>query len=333
MRLKGPLKKGRRRAYSGAFYVKEHRGQLIVCKWPAKRKRVTHPTTQEQNEQFRQTQWAIKYMPARIQAYHRRITEGTPLLPRDLLTGGMYGRITNPGSRQEPRLYSMAARNDLSEVLDLFGFSEGAMLYRGPDYWAAAFPTEAGQVPVSGGPGEPIAFQTLTGSGGSWQIIQETTLTSDLALNEKVSINFPSTWLELDLTWFFPFNATGINPQLQFASDTGSKYTGSRVDLSSAIGLVGNTYGPATAIPWFRAAHAPNQGSGTGHAFIQGNASNVNAYIHTDLRGGNNLGAKGWHTFSAAASAITSLQLFSSSGVGLRSGTRIILKATLAEEE
>jgi hypothetical protein len=77
---------------------------------------------------------------------YRRFALGTFLFPRDIMASAVSGRlfsITLPNGRV---LYSVRAREVMSQSLDILSMVNGAMLYRAPWGWDALLPATAGYV-------------------------------------------------------------------------------------------------------------------------------------------------------------------------------------------
>lgn len=141
-------------------------GEERARAWPKKRSRKKHPHTVEQNEWFRQAQWATKYMSAEMYWQFAQAVKGTPLLPRDILTMMMAGRLaafTLPSGRT---LWSEQVANDVSQALDVISDQPGSMLVRGPNGWMAISPGLAGQLLTFEGPDAPPSWQNPVGPSG-----------------------------------------------------------------------------------------------------------------------------------------------------------------------
>lgn len=143
----------RRPSLRGSLMLDISSGQERARAWPKKRGKPKSEKTREQNEWFRQAQWATKYWPPKLQIACAEAVKGTPLLPRDLMTMIMAGRFVQIGFEDGSRdLYSMAQLNDVSQSLDVITSEPGYTLIRGEDYWEG--------VPYGGG----------GGGGGAWAI-------------------------------------------------------------------------------------------------------------------------------------------------------------------
>lgn len=125
----------RKPSFRGRVMFDVVNGQIRVRKWPKKRGKKLAAHTLEQNDWFRQAQWATKYWDPRLMQDIADAVSGTPLLPRDIATMIMAGRfasITIPG---HGTIYPMAAINDVTQSLDVVAQQRGNMLVRGPDLW------------------------------------------------------------------------------------------------------------------------------------------------------------------------------------------------------
>lgn len=156
--LGGPFQIRKAPSYRGCFYVRKWRGQLVVSKWPTKRKRPLPPHTREQNEWFKQANRLCKYVPAELQVSVREAVKDTPLMPRDLLVAAMAGRLYAIVDPERGVLYSRAMANDVSQNLDIIGQAPGDMLARGPDQWTRVPGAAAGWMLFSQGAAVPAAW-------------------------------------------------------------------------------------------------------------------------------------------------------------------------------
>jgi len=112
-------------------------GSIRVRAWPRKRGRSGTPKQQANRDKFASVQRASRYIAPQTYSQIVDATQGTPLLPRDIVTMIMYNRVaafTLPDGRT---LYPMAVRKDVSEALDSISQTEGDTLVRGPEGWIA----------------------------------------------------------------------------------------------------------------------------------------------------------------------------------------------------
>ena len=123
-------------SHRGAYYVKKHGDGFILAAWPKKKDR---PLSQRQTKSvqlFREAAEATKRMDPAEQMAARIASQATQLLPRDLLFMALYGRLGYIILDNGERFYPVAALADLTELLDMLGWDEGTLVYRGKDFWA-----------------------------------------------------------------------------------------------------------------------------------------------------------------------------------------------------
>lgn len=112
-------------------------GSIRVRAWPRKRGQQATPKQKANQEKFAQVQRASRYIAPQTYSQIVNATQGTPLLPRDIVTMIMFNRVaafTLPDGRT---LYPMPVRKDVSEALDSISQTEGDTLVRGPEGWIA----------------------------------------------------------------------------------------------------------------------------------------------------------------------------------------------------
>lgn len=119
-------------ALKGAFYVRTWRGKLVVAKWPRGKAGKIDAGTRQRMADFKHAQKLAQYVIPQQQIVAREVTAGTALLPRDLLTAGMYGRLWAFTTEDGRTLYSEAARSDVSKNLEILGPLEQAAVPQAP---------------------------------------------------------------------------------------------------------------------------------------------------------------------------------------------------------
>lgn len=117
-------------------------------------------------DKFRQANALTKATTAAQIDASREAAKGTNLLPRDLLIAAMYGRLWAINVPGEGTFYSMAARQDVSDNLDVVAQFVGDVLVRGTDFWQAAAQGSPGDVLTQQAAGLPAAFLPTAGGGG-----------------------------------------------------------------------------------------------------------------------------------------------------------------------
>lgn len=110
-------------ALKGGFYVRTWRGKLVISAWPRSRKGTLSAASLQRMEDFKNAQLLSQYLIPQQQILAREVSEGTPLLPRDLLTAAMYGRLWAIVIKGGRTIYSKAAAHDVSENLELLPFA------------------------------------------------------------------------------------------------------------------------------------------------------------------------------------------------------------------
>lgn len=127
--------------------------------WPQKRKKNLPEVTKDQNDLFRQYQWATKYWDPKLYKVAMEAVRGTPLLPRDIMTMIMANRLACITKTDGTRIYPMTAVRDVSESLDVITQTPGQSIRRGQEVWE----------PYTPSPG---------GGGGSFSLIQAINITT-----------------------------------------------------------------------------------------------------------------------------------------------------------
>lgn len=110
-------------------------GQERVRAWPQPRGKVKNQKTKDQMEWFWQAQFAAKVMDPRIMIWANETTAGTPLLPRDITTMMMAGRMIALVEPNGKVTHSVAFRTQVSESLDAITQEEGYIMIRQPEGW------------------------------------------------------------------------------------------------------------------------------------------------------------------------------------------------------
>jgi len=146
--------------------IDTYRGTLRVRKWPKKRPGPLHPNQQFWVDWFRQANILAKYAAAPDIISARRMTDGTPLMPRDVQLMAMRGRLFYLTATDGRKIYSVAARDDVSESLDTLSQIPGSILARSSSLWVPILPGPSGTVLTSTGEGN-LPVWAPGGGGGS----------------------------------------------------------------------------------------------------------------------------------------------------------------------
>lgn len=110
-------------------------GQLRVRKWPRAKGGQRSKAQRKQEEWFAQVQRAANYVAPNMMWQFHEATQGTPLLPRDILTHILSGRafmFVTPSGR---KMYPMIFRNSVEEALDAITQTIGDTLIRTENGW------------------------------------------------------------------------------------------------------------------------------------------------------------------------------------------------------
>lgn len=156
-------------------------GTERVRRWPRKRPKKPSKKQREVQEKFAQANRAFSYQDPQVSQWMMDQVEGTPLLPRDIMTMTMFGRLMQIVAPDGMDLWPMPARNDVSEALDVLGKQEGSTLIRGPNYWQALAASPGGSITplmavatvendnlLAGGVWTPVRFDKVLKDPGNW---------------------------------------------------------------------------------------------------------------------------------------------------------------------
>jgi hypothetical protein len=156
-------------------------GTERVRRWPRKRPKKPSKKQRQVQDKFAQANRAFSYQDPQVSQWMMSQVEGTPLLPRDIMTMTMFGRLMQIVAPDGQDLWPMPARNDVSEALDVLGKQEGSTLIRGKDYWQALAASPGGSItPLMavatvetdhkqpGGVWSPVKFDKVLKDPGNW---------------------------------------------------------------------------------------------------------------------------------------------------------------------
>lgn len=149
-----------------AVVMRNRAGVTIGRAWPKPRKTFT---AKQRNAMaaFKEAAIAIKQMDSNQIAQSYALSAGTQLLPRDLLMQSLYGRTGYYVLNDGRRIYSMAARQDISEFLDGLGHDKGSVMARDGLFWTPIPPGSPGQVLMMDGPSGLPKWSSAGGLGGA----------------------------------------------------------------------------------------------------------------------------------------------------------------------
>jgi hypothetical protein len=146
-------------------------GEERARKWPRPRGRTRNLAAKAREDRFRLVQLACKYMAPQIVSAVTSAVKGTPLMPRDLLTSMMYGRLAMFIMDDGRKLWPVVARSDVSEALDTITQTPGDMLIRTEEGWVGV---PLAELVAAAGPWRAhraAAALNVTGDGTVYQII------------------------------------------------------------------------------------------------------------------------------------------------------------------
>lgn len=129
----------------GRYYVYNDGRGWVVSKYPRKRKRAQSADQQATIDWFKQLAVYAKLTEAGIQNLLRAAVVNRPYYMRDLLYILLSGQGPTIITVDGERYGSVPRRIQASEILDNLSDTQGALLYRGQDYWVAVPPGAAGQ--------------------------------------------------------------------------------------------------------------------------------------------------------------------------------------------
>lgn len=264
LQVAGPFRNstGQPPSITGTVQSDAVRGRPRLRAWPPKKAAAAKAKNQEQIEWFRQAQFLAKYAASTQMKVAREVTTGTPLMPRDLLTMAMAGRLWVIKDQNGKEIWPVAVRNDVSQALDLLSKKAGSILYRGPDIWEGSNPpsgTLNALFANSEGAVEWRAISSLsesyktrlirsTGQSANGQMILawDTVIFDDAALwnpAEPTKITAPQNGL-LKITWnFFLTEQQPAGGSLAIYDET----------ITTAYGYktLGVTFGDQVTADWF----------------------------------------------------------------------------------
>jgi len=329
MILRGQFNYVRRAALGGAFYVREQRGQLVVCAWPLKRGKPKHPTTIAQNEKFKEANLLAQYADIQQQVISRELVEGTALLPRDMLLSAMYGRLFAITFEDGFTRYSVSARGDASTALDILAQVAGSVLVRGPELWVPAGTPEVGRVLTFLGAGLAPAWQPTGAGTGSWTLVENKVLTSALALGVDHVINIPAGASQIETTLYVESTGAGTRPRIRMNGDTGTNYFRQMNGVNTTNAAIRQTVANAGAWYPFHTSQTPI----TVRSFIifrfhqSPDLGRVQA-VWNGYSGKQTTTNGGGTWIISPAAALATIEIASDQGAGLPIDTQIITRAT-----
>lgn len=149
-----------------AVYFRPGPSGQVAAVWPQRSKASLSPKQKEAIAAFKEAAIIAKYAPAKDQMRSRELAKGSQFLPRDLQYMAIFGRLCSLFFTNGERRYQLASRYDLTELLDILGFAPGSILFRGPEFWEALPPGNAGEVLTTSGALLPPVWAPAAGGAG-----------------------------------------------------------------------------------------------------------------------------------------------------------------------
>lgn len=165
------LMPGRGVSLNGVFYTRRTRKGFSVVKWP--RKQPT-PATALQADRQKLIALAARvttYMTPQEQDFARKVAAVTKLLPRDFLMLALFQRIGTFIGRDGKKRYSVAAMQDVSDLLDALWQLKGGILVRDETWWTGLPAGVSGDLLQMGPDGLPIWSPAAGGGSGAGEFM------------------------------------------------------------------------------------------------------------------------------------------------------------------
>lgn len=168
MILRSIPRKRRMAAYTGRVMIDTVRGVLRVRKWPKKRGKTKSARQQKWIDWFIQANQLAKYVDGMSAARAIEISLKSGMYPRDVLLMAMRGRLYTWVGDDGWKWFSVAARQDISDTLDILAQTVGDILVRAVDRWKPPVPGNVNDVlTLKGSPAIP-EWQPAAGGGVSF---------------------------------------------------------------------------------------------------------------------------------------------------------------------
>lgn len=154
----------RRPSFKGRVVVSSWKGRPRISIQPIREKKKLSDKQKEAMAKFSEAAELAKVCAPSQQLVAYELTNGTQYFPRDILYMAFYGRIATLILDGSTKVYSVAVKNDVSEVLDAIGQTPGDILYRAETGWQA-LPAGDNDTVLSMVDGKP-SWQAGGGGGG-----------------------------------------------------------------------------------------------------------------------------------------------------------------------
>lgn len=247
----------------GRVMLDLYRGSPRARKWPRGRKYRLKAKTKEQNDWFFQAQYATKYWdPWLFQTYAAAVKK-TLLLPRDIMTMQMAGRLAYITRADGSPIWSKQMRQDMSYSLDVITHTPGTMLYRGADDWIAIPPGTVDQVLTYQSAATPPAWTDAGGRGGGAMVkLDEIEITAPQLTIDFSGISDAYSDLILQLSSRTSAAVTSSATRMKINNDNSALYDGQWGQITNATtatfqssaannAFIGDTSGASINSGWF----------------------------------------------------------------------------------
>lgn len=205
------------------------RGVLRVRKWPARRGKPRSAAQRFWVDWFKQANLLAKYADGYSMARAIELTRKTGLYPRDILLKAMRGRLYTWVDETGWRWYPMAARQDISESLDVLSQRVGSLLVRAEDFWKDVAPGTFGDVLTHQLGDVPPKWIAPAGGGGiSTEILPGSPIVPDGTVNfyDVDVTKYATLEANFDVVGF----ASSDRPVFRFSIDGGLTFKAAAAD-------------------------------------------------------------------------------------------------------
>lgn len=122
-------------AWRGVGYVRNSRGDQVFVPWPKPRGPARSKAQQDAQDTWAYVIEAMKYADPLTLEFAALVSKGVPLLPRDVLMAQMMQRAYWFWLPDGRKVFSMAAMQDVSLLLDTIGQTKGGVFFRDTTFW------------------------------------------------------------------------------------------------------------------------------------------------------------------------------------------------------
>lgn len=152
----------------GAYYTTLTPHGLTIRSWPKPQPRPRTERERVARDNIATATRVSIYIDALFQEFSRELSKRTTLLPRDMLIIGLFGRVGVVTHKSGTKVFSMAAVQDVSDLLDAIAQLKGDIIFRGSNWWQRLPAGQPGQVLAVSGDGTPEWIDGGGGGGSGW---------------------------------------------------------------------------------------------------------------------------------------------------------------------